>query len=174
GWKEELLEIIDGDGLPAYLGGTRTDPDGNPLCETFIFRGRPIPKSYYMNKKNKKLSLSSDAETLTVKPFSKEEICFEVKEENSYFELEFQTKNRDIDFSLYFKEGASEDSEPVAIIPKQRIEASDEPEKGRFKCEKAGIYTIVFDNSHSWFYSKEVYYRAEIKGPRNDEIYRLT
>ncbi|GBN43209.1 hypothetical protein AVEN_247250-1, partial [Araneus ventricosus] len=35
GWKEDLLEIIDAADLPVFLGGTRTDPDGNPLCETF-------------------------------------------------------------------------------------------------------------------------------------------
>ncbi|GBM94025.1 hypothetical protein AVEN_178629-1 [Araneus ventricosus] len=32
GWKEQLLEVIDADQLPAFLGGKRTDPDGNPLC----------------------------------------------------------------------------------------------------------------------------------------------
>ncbi|GBO22850.1 hypothetical protein AVEN_127687-1 [Araneus ventricosus] len=36
GWKETLLEDIDPDDLPAYLGGNRRDPDGNPLCETFV------------------------------------------------------------------------------------------------------------------------------------------
>ncbi|GBM94307.1 hypothetical protein AVEN_150564-1 [Araneus ventricosus] len=32
GWKEQLLEVIDADQLPAFLGGKRTDSDGNPLC----------------------------------------------------------------------------------------------------------------------------------------------
>ncbi|GFT25599.1 hypothetical protein NPIL_549491, partial [Nephila pilipes] len=31
GWKEDLLEIIDADELPAFLGGNKTDPDGDPL-----------------------------------------------------------------------------------------------------------------------------------------------
>ncbi|CAL1279005.1 unnamed protein product [Larinioides sclopetarius] len=174
GWKEKLLELIDSDGLPAYLGGTRTDPDGNPLCETFIPRGRPIPKSYYMNKRNRRLSLATDAEKLIVKPLSKEEICLDVKEDNSYLELEVEIKNRDIGFSLKFKDGTSEDFQPVVIIPMQSIDASDGPEKNCFKCEKAGIYTIVFDNSYSWFHSKEVFYRVKIKGPGNDETCRLT
>ncbi|GBN78746.1 Retinal-binding protein, partial [Araneus ventricosus] len=117
GWKEDLLEIIDAANLPAFLGGTRTDPDGNPLCETFIRRGRPVPRSYYTSKDSKKMAIASDTEKLTVKPFSKEEICFKVKEENSYLEWQFETKNRDIDFSLHFKGGASEDFEPVEIIP---------------------------------------------------------
>ncbi|KAF8791865.1 SEC14-like protein 2 like protein [Argiope bruennichi] len=54
GWKEVLTEEIDVDSLPAYLGGNRTDPDGNPLCESFIVRGQPIPKSYYMQNRVKK------------------------------------------------------------------------------------------------------------------------
>ncbi|GIY62119.1 CRAL-TRIO domain-containing protein [Caerostris extrusa] len=30
---KQLLEDIDADVLPAFLGGTRTDPDGDPLCK---------------------------------------------------------------------------------------------------------------------------------------------
>ncbi|GFX13395.1 SEC14-like protein 2 [Trichonephila clavipes] len=35
GYKEELLKIMDAETLPAFLGGKKTDPDGNPRCETF-------------------------------------------------------------------------------------------------------------------------------------------
>ncbi|GBL93177.1 hypothetical protein AVEN_25160-1, partial [Araneus ventricosus] len=34
-WREDLLKIIDPSELPAFIGGTRTDPDGNPRCNTF-------------------------------------------------------------------------------------------------------------------------------------------
>ncbi|GBM13845.1 hypothetical protein AVEN_150415-1, partial [Araneus ventricosus] len=34
--KEVLLEVIDGDELPAFLGGNKTDPDGNPQCNSFV------------------------------------------------------------------------------------------------------------------------------------------
>ncbi|GBN23426.1 hypothetical protein AVEN_47379-1, partial [Araneus ventricosus] len=34
GWREELLKWIDADVLPAFLGGNKTDPDGNPECNT--------------------------------------------------------------------------------------------------------------------------------------------
>lgn len=36
GWKEELLKIVDADQLPAFLGGNKTDPDGDPLCKTIV------------------------------------------------------------------------------------------------------------------------------------------
>ncbi|CAL1279000.1 unnamed protein product [Larinioides sclopetarius] len=167
GWKELLLEEINSDDLPAYLGGNRTDPDGNPLCETFIKRGELIPKRYYLQNRKKKLYLESDVEKLTLMPFSKQEISFEVKEKNSYLEWEFQTKNKDIDFILLFRRETSKGFEIEELIPKQRIDTSYEPEKGFFKCEKIGNYTIVFDNSNSWLHFKEVYYKVRITNERN-------
>ncbi|XP_055938621.1 retinal-binding protein-like [Argiope bruennichi] len=196
GWKEVLTEEIDVDSLPAYLGGNRTDPDGNPLCESFIVRGQPIPKSYYMQNRVKKLSLESavekltmmplfneeitfvkklsresDVETVTVMPFSKEEITFEVKDENFYLEWEFQINRRGIDFSLFFKGESLKDLDPLMLIPKQRIDAIDESKKGCFTCDKLGNYTIVFDNSYD-SQSKEVYYRVRLRNLKNEDIYK--
>ncbi|CAL1279028.1 unnamed protein product [Larinioides sclopetarius] len=170
GWKDCLLQFIDAEYLPAYLGGEKADPDGNPLCETFIHRGSVIPKSYYMLKRGKKLSLEPDVDKLTVLPRSKEEITFFVKEENSYIEWEFETKNRDIDFSLLFREKSFGDFESVVLIPQQRIDCH-ETERGCFKCEKVGNYSMVFDNSFSWIHSKEIYYKAGIQSPRYNNIF---
>ncbi|GBO15295.1 hypothetical protein AVEN_166577-1 [Araneus ventricosus] len=107
-------------------------------AEKGIVRGQPIPKSCYMQTRKKTLALDSNVNKLTVLPFSTEEITFTVKEENSYLEWEFETKNKDIDFSLLFKRESPEDMEYVVFIPKQRIDTSDESEKGCFKCEKVG------------------------------------
>lgn len=35
-WKKDLLEVVDAEILPAFLGGKITDPDGNPLCLTIV------------------------------------------------------------------------------------------------------------------------------------------
>ena len=35
-WKAALLEEIDADQLPAYYGGTLTDPDGDPRCPSKV------------------------------------------------------------------------------------------------------------------------------------------
>ncbi|GBN93547.1 hypothetical protein AVEN_164836-1 [Araneus ventricosus] len=103
-------------------------------------------------------------------PFSKEEATFVVKEGNSYLEWEFQTESRDIDFSLLLKRESPEGFETIEVIPNQRIDTSCEPEKGRFKCEKVGNYSIVFDNSYSWLHSKEVYYRAGVINAKNNNV----
>ncbi|GFU20964.1 retinal-binding protein, partial [Nephila pilipes] len=142
GWKEALLELIDADDLPAFLGGNKTDPDGNPLCNTFVRHGKRIPKSYYLCNVEKKLSTAADAEKIIVTRFSKEEITFEVTEPGSFLEWEFETKNRDIGFSLNFKRNNFE--EPVELVPKQRIDTCYEPEKGLFKCEEIGTCKYEF------------------------------
>ncbi|GFT49340.1 SEC14-like protein 2, partial [Nephila pilipes] len=137
GWKADLLKLVDADELPAFLGGNKTDPDGDPLCKTFIQHGQKIPKSYYLCNTEKKLSTAADAKKITVTRFSKEEISFEVTEADSYLEWEFETKDRDIGFSLNFRRNDFE--EPVALVPKQRIDTCYEPEKGLFKCDEIGI-----------------------------------
>ncbi|CAL1269125.1 unnamed protein product [Larinioides sclopetarius] len=161
GWREQLLEQIDADVLPAFLGGNKRDPDGNPQCKTFVKRGEQIPKSYYM--KNQKKKMEGNFKKMTILPFRKEVISFDIKETNSNLEWEYEIKSGDIDFSLHF---TGETTDPVELIPKQRISTYDESEKGFFKCDKVGTYTIVLDNSYSWIYSKEVYYKAAIKPPR--------
>ncbi|CAL1279012.1 unnamed protein product [Larinioides sclopetarius] len=170
GWKEVLLEDIDADDLLVYLGGNKTDPDGNPLCETFIQHGKPLPKRYYKQNAEKRLILGPDAETCIVMPFSKKEITLEVKEENSFLEWEFEITKGDINFSLRFTEKISDNCECIELFPEQRIDTSLEAEKGCFKCEKQGNYTIIFDNSYSWIHSKEVHYRAIIRNQKNKEL----
>ena len=46
-WQAALLEEIDSDQLPAYYGGSMTDPDGNPMCLTKV-----NDIIYISNKKN--------------------------------------------------------------------------------------------------------------------------
>lgn len=36
-FQSTLLKYIDAEELPAFLGGKKTDPDGNPRCETIVF-----------------------------------------------------------------------------------------------------------------------------------------
>ncbi|GBN71336.1 SEC14-like protein 2 [Araneus ventricosus] len=138
GYQEDLLQKIDADDLPAFLGGNRTDPDDNPLCPSFITHGQKVPKRYYLRHAEKKLSKAPDVEKLTVTRNSKEERCFEVKEPGSYLEWEFETKTKDIGFVIYYIEDAAEEPQAVELIPKQRIDTCYEPEKGLFKCEKPG------------------------------------
>ncbi|KAF8794918.1 SEC14-like protein 2 like protein [Argiope bruennichi] len=165
-WQEVLLNAIDADELPAFLGGNKTDPDGNPLCSTFVVHAETIPKRYYMKKSEKKLSLTPGVKKLTLYPFSKQNLTIEIKEANSYLEWEFETKNKDIGFAVYFNENFQNVNTAFELVPKQRIDTYYEPETGIYKCEKPGIYIITFDNSYSWIHPKEIYYRIQILPPK--------
>lgn len=43
-WKHEFLKNIDADQLPVHWGGTATDPDGNPFCQSKVCSELLIPK----------------------------------------------------------------------------------------------------------------------------------
>ncbi|GBM52234.1 SEC14-like protein 2 [Araneus ventricosus] len=166
GWREALLEQIDAEVLPAFLGGKRTDPDGDPLCKSFVVHGQKVPEKYFFTNCEKKLSKAPDAKKVTVTRFSKEEVRLDVRLPGSFLEWEFETKSKDIGFGVFFKAG---DARPVELVPKQRIDTCYGPERGLFKCLKAGTYTIVFDNSFSWMHPKEIYYRIRIRNPDEAE-----
>ncbi|XP_065204875.1 SEC14-like protein 4 [Planococcus citri] len=44
--KQDLLERVEADQLPAHYGGTMTDADGNPKCVTKINYGGRVPENY--------------------------------------------------------------------------------------------------------------------------------
>ncbi|GBM47899.1 hypothetical protein AVEN_104468-1 [Araneus ventricosus] len=143
--KEVLLEVIDEDELPAFLGGNKTDPDGNPQCNSFIIHARQVPECYFLLKSEKTLAKSPEAKKLTVTRFSRENLVFEVEESDSYLEWEFETKSRDIGFGLYFNENPENDSKPIELLPKQRIDTTFGPEVGILKCEQKGTCEYIFE-----------------------------
>ncbi|CAL1286877.1 unnamed protein product [Larinioides sclopetarius] len=166
-WQGALLDKIDAEVLPAFLGGTRTDPDGNPRCTSVVIPCRKVPESHYLSKSGKKLSRSKDARKVTVTRLSKETFSCEVADPGSYLEWEFETKSKDIGFSVQYR--PSKDSKTSELLPKQRIDTCYEPEKGFVRCDKPGTYICVFDNSYSWIYSKELYFRIKVTPPRESD-----
>ncbi|KAG8183827.1 hypothetical protein JTE90_025711 [Oedothorax gibbosus] len=168
GYQEALLKIIDADVIPAFLGGSRTDPDGNPNCYTIVKWGQPLPEKYRLRKSEHPLSASPGVQRLSVTRSSKLAIKFEVQEPDSFLEWEFETKSRDIGFGIYFQD--TQESNREEVLPKQRIETDLEPEVGIYKCTKVGTYIIEFDNSHSWFHAKEVFYKVRIVKPEEVDV----
>ncbi|XP_029656899.2 retinal-binding protein, partial [Octopus sinensis] len=58
-YKETLLKYIDAEELPAYLGGTKTDADGNPYCHSLICFGGNVPKEFYLENTEEYETMSS-------------------------------------------------------------------------------------------------------------------
>ncbi|CAL1291867.1 unnamed protein product [Larinioides sclopetarius] len=169
GWKEALLKIIDADQLPVFLGGTRTDPDGNPLGKTFMNQGGKIDKKYYLHKSVNSLEEGPGVKKITLPRASFNEVTIEVEEAGSIIEWEFETKTRDIGFGLFYKDIEGEEEKMIELVELQRLETDDFSEVGVYKCDKSGEYIILFDNSYSWIRSKEVYYRIHVVKPYDQE-----
>ncbi|GIY81104.1 retinal-binding protein [Caerostris extrusa] len=171
GWKEKLLKEMDAEVLPAFLGGKRTDPDGNPLCKTFIIHAQKVPEQYYLCNYEKKLKEAEEARKVTVARLSKEAVTLDVRRPGSCLEWEFQMKDwdKDIGFAVYFKRDSSRESESVEVVTKKRVDTCYEPERGCIICQKEGTYTIVFDNSYCWLHAKELFYKAKVRDPNDTE-----
>ncbi|GFS98173.1 SEC14-like protein 2 [Nephila pilipes] len=169
GWKEDLLELIGAEQLPAFLGGKKTDPDGNPLCKTSINHGGKVDEKYYIHKSINSLEKSPDVKKITLPRASFSEVVVDVDEAGSIIEWEFETKTRDIGFGLFYKEMDGDEERVVELVALQRLETEDFSETGMYKCEKVGEYVILFDNSYSWLRSKEVFYRVNIVRAKEHE-----
>ncbi|CAL1296152.1 unnamed protein product [Larinioides sclopetarius] len=168
-WKEVLLESIDADQLPVFLGGTRTDPDGNPLGKTFMNQGGKVNEKYYMHKSVNSLEKSPGVKKITLPRASFNEVTVEIEEAGSIIEWEFETKTRDIGFGLFYKDIDGEEEKMTELVELQRLETEDFSEVGMYKCDKKGEYVILFDNSYSWIRSKEVFYRINVVKPSEHE-----
>ncbi|PRD32907.1 UNVERIFIED_CONTAM: Sec14l2 [Trichonephila clavipes] len=168
-WKEALLRVIDADVLPGFLGGTRTDPDGNSLCKTIVIPGGKIDDKYYIHKSKNSLVNSPGAKKLVLARASFSEIELEIEEDGSLIEWEFETKTRDIGFGVYYKKIENGEEQMVELVPLLRIDTEDYSETGVYRCENAGTHIILFDNSYSWIRSKEIYYRMKIVTPKEQE-----
>ncbi|XP_035214971.1 SEC14-like protein 2 isoform X2 [Stegodyphus dumicola] len=173
GWKNELLKTIDPEVLPAFLGGDRTDHDGNTMCNTIVKHGCLVPEEYYMTKSSNRLSSQPGVKKLSVARLSKVCIELNVEEAGSLIEWEFETENRDIGFVLLRKESNSNDCTPKELIPEQRIDTHMATEAGMYQCDRPGTYILVFDNTYSWFHSKEIYCKATVASPKGQQIYVL-
>ncbi|GIY49267.1 SEC14-like protein 2 [Caerostris darwini] len=166
GWKDVLLNAIDADVLPAFLGGNRTDPDGNPNCNTFLVHSGMIPESYYLTKDFSQMAKKDGAKYITIDRQSSFKIPIFVEYPGSVLFWEYETKTHDIGFGLTLEnESQNED-----VIPVHKVETENKSETGQYRCKTAGTYTIIFDNSYSWFHSKELYYRTWVIDPYDSDF----
>lgn len=103
-----------------------------------ITHGGLIPESYYINKKETSLINEPGIKKLTISRMSKTQLTLNVTEAGSHIEWEFETKNRDIAFSLLYKPNYI-DNRMKELIPKQRVDTNIAAEDGTFKCDEPGV-----------------------------------
>ncbi|CAL1277353.1 unnamed protein product [Larinioides sclopetarius] len=156
-FQKHLLNDIDAEILPKFLGGERTDPDGNPQCESFINFGSTIPPEKYVLRK----SLAEDEGVCCMKVprLSWRLVDVLVPEANSKVEWEFETSTQDIAVAFCLRKDGDELEELVAP---ERVACHLVPESASFLCEKPGTYALKFDNSYSWLSTKKVFYKIKV------------
>ncbi|XP_055931750.1 SEC14-like protein 2 isoform X2 [Argiope bruennichi] len=159
-FQDKLLKIIDGEQLPAFLGGNRTDPDGNPLCKSFVNHAGIIPAKYFKNKCSKDFKNKVNVHKLNVARMSTEEVQMPINEAGLVIEWEFEIQYRDIEFGLYFQDRAGN---RFPIIPVKKVDEEEFTETGTYRADKAGTYIFVFNNSYSWMRSKDIIYRIVVR-----------
>lgn len=163
-YKETLLKHIDAEELPACYGGTRTDPDGDPRCKSWICQGGTIPKQYY-NQAEPHVAMTA----VNIGRGSTLQLEYEVHEPNSILRYEFQTDDHDIGFGVFRKTSKErlKASEMDTILSTQRSNCHLVPEDGAIECDLPGIYVFRFDNTYSMVRSKKVYYLIEVLEPES-------
>nr|UXK97100.1 retinal-binding protein [Haliotis discus hannai] len=148
-----LLEHIDADQLPVFLGGAMTGKDGDPYCSELIPAGGDVPESYYLQS----LTNTDNMETTTIPRGDKIILKYEVDTPGSILRWEFKTEGFDISFGVFLlREGAK-----IPILPLERVNSHMVPEDGSCTCEEAGTYTLRFDNKYSLFRQKTLHYCIE-------------
>ncbi|BFZ04645.1 hypothetical protein BsWGS_07684 [Bradybaena similaris] len=161
-FQSTLLKYIDAEELPAFLGGKKTDPDGNPRCETIICQGGDVPEEYYF----KDVDSAEHMETTTVARGDKFTVDVDVCKAGSILRWEFKTDGFDIGFGVFRQEG----SEALPVVPLERVNSHMVPEDGSYTCGVPGKYTVVFDNTFSWARGKHIHYSVETINPVESEM----
>lgn len=160
-----IRKYVDDSILPAYLGGQRTDPDGNPECSSLyaVPLGSQLPESLWACNQHAILIKDPEAKRTVVENKGTYRVETVISTEECSLLWDFQTDQYDIRMGLDYK--ANEDSEPQTLIKLHRVDSHRIPESGRYKCFKTGIYEIIFDNTYSWMNKKDLIYKIQVLQP---------
>jgi len=169
-WKEKLLEHIEPEHLPAYLGGTLRVPDDD--CSDILGVGGVVPENLYRTNDD---SFSS----ITIPAGKSHKIQATVNSPGSIISWEFSTKEHDIKFGAFFlgREGAAaaegeaaKQGQKVDVLEASRIPDSyREVISGELIAEQAGVYVLEWDNGYSYLRSKTLLYKYEVSEPTSQE-----
>uniref|UniRef100_A0A8D2J360 Uncharacterized protein n=1 Tax=Varanus komodoensis TaxID=61221 RepID=A0A8D2J360_VARKO len=163
-WKEILHNHIDPSEIPVHYGGTRTDPDGDPKCQSMLCYGGDVPRKYFVCDQVKQQYEHSVA----VNRGSSQQLEYEILSPGCVLRWQFVSEGADIGFGIYLKTKAGlrqHAGEMTEVCPTRRCNAHLVPEDGSLTCTDAGTYVLRFDNTYSYIHSKKVNYTVEILLP---------
>ncbi|XP_052799683.1 retinal-binding protein-like [Mya arenaria] len=154
-YKNDLLKYIDADQLPAFLGGTLTDPDGDPRCKTMICQGGDVPEKYYQDVRA--LYEQMGSVTIAAGTVHTREVI--VNQPGATLTWAFRSEEYDMGFGVQL---VQDSGKAHFLVPLQRVNSHLVAEDGAVVCDQPGTYKLVFDNSFSWTRAKKVYYEYDI------------
>lgn len=175
-WKEELLNKIDADILPAYLGGNRMDSDNDPMCKSLIGYGGMIDESYYPTD----FLQPDDPDVISVTVPSGASLFyrFPVPAVGSIIRWHIQSKENDIGIEVFLdtneeetaqgkpKKKKEEDvSKLEPLTPYIRSQCQLCPEKGQTIAWFTGTIVLQIDNTYSWMSSKDITFKITVEPP---------
>ncbi|XP_076673921.1 SEC14-like protein 2 [Andrena cerasifolii] len=163
-WQPAIFSNVDRDQVPAFFGGTLTDPDGNPKLGTKICLGGKVPKEMYASNLEK--DKQTDFTTVTIKKGGKLELDVAASEIGSLLSWEFRTEDHDIKFGIVKKDTNGKKKE---IIPIKRVAAHQLDEIGILTCETPATYSVVFDNTYSLLRNKKIHYSVRVIPPAESQ-----
>nr|CAH0109449.1 unnamed protein product [Daphnia galeata] len=135
-WTSALLEEIDADQLPAFYGGTLTDPDGDPKCPSKFNMGGEVHSSYYLSN-NGPVAKDYMKETMSIGAGGKKKFKYKVDVPLSVLRWEFMTEGGDIRFRVYSKNSKGSTND---FVPLSRVDSHLAMEEGYLTCEEPGKY----------------------------------
>nr|UXK97413.1 retinal-binding protein [Babylonia areolata] len=155
-FKDTLLQYIDAEELPVFLGGVKTDPDGNPRCSTMICQGGEVPRDYFLQDKESEDHL----ESATVSRGDKLCLTYNVTKPGSVLRWEFKTDDFDIGFGVHVLRNGKRET----VVATERVNSHIVPEDGSITCQHPATYVVTFSNHHSVWRKKTIRYCVEVLG----------
>uniref|UniRef100_A0A3B4B148 Uncharacterized protein n=1 Tax=Periophthalmus magnuspinnatus TaxID=409849 RepID=A0A3B4B148_9GOBI len=163
-WREVLQKYIDSQELPAVYGGTKTDPDGDPRCRTWINHVGPVPRCYYVRDHVK----VEYEQSLTVSRRSTQQLDYDILVPGCVLRWQFCSDSADIGFGVFLKTKKGDRqraSQMTEVVVNQRYNAHLVPEDGSLTCEVPGVYVLRFDNTYSLLQPKTIHLTVEVLLP---------
>jgi len=153
GWQERLRELVEQDQLPEHWGGGLQGPDGNPYNAPEVCIGGEVPSHYYQPVPEVE-KLVAHGCRLQVRRAGRKEHRVEVSKPGATISWRFCTRGYDVGFAV-FRELAGGGREELVL--RERVYCHLVVEAGKLLCDVPAVYILEFDNSYSYFHSKEVH-----------------
>ncbi|KAI1715745.1 CRAL/TRIO domain-containing protein [Ditylenchus destructor] len=154
-YQETLISDIGASNLLTRWGGSFDPPHGNKQTGFLRMGGHPPESLRYAPEKNPHHVDEDKLTKLYVPARGRKEIEVGVAKPGDVVHWYFYT-NGDIEFGV-------DQEDRLEIWPHFRLTTDWIPEFGHVECKTTGLHRVVFDNSFSMFFSKEIRYHVYIK-----------